>query len=522
MTEPTSRRYSTRAATVAGTAAVLALVVAGCTAPASGTDAEAVPLASAQAVADDPATQAQYSAFYDQTLTWSSCDSGFECATATVPVDWSAPDGATTTLALKKLPASGDAIGTLFINPGGPGESGAGFTDSARSFFSSEVRQVYDVVGWDPRGVADSSGITCVDDAALDVLLASDSTPDTAAERTEATDLMTQFGEACVAEAGDLAGTVDTVSTVKDLDVLRALVGDQTLSYYGASYGTYIGAWYAQLFPWRAGRLVLDGAVDPSLDVAAYAEGQAQGFAEGLAAFVESCLADELGTSCPLRGTTDQGVAQITALLEAADATPLTTSDADRPLTQSLMVTGLAMGMYADAYWPTLADSLTAAMQGDGDGMLVLADAYNERGDDGTYSSILGSNSAIYCLDHADTYTVDEIGEIADTLGEKYPPFGEMIGWGLLGCSVWPEQAVVPAQQLTAEGAAPIVVVGTTQDPATPYAWAEALADQLQSGVLVTREGTGHTGYSASTCVQEAADTYLIAGTAPADGTVCT
>ena len=285
----------------------------------------------------------------------------------------------------------------------------------------------------------------------------------------------------------------------------------------GASYGTYLGAWYAELFPWRVGRLVLDGAVDPSLTAEQYAEGQALGFSRAVKAFVDDCLSQR---SCPLRGSRDDAYGQLERLIDRADQQPLRTDT--RPLTEALLVTGLIQGMYSEELWPFVTEALTAALQGDGTATLTLADLYLDRDEDGSYGQALQALGPIYCLDHDDDQTVAEIRATSVALQQKYPPFGEAIGWGSLGCSAWPIEATVPARKLVAAGAAPILVVGTTGDPATPYEWAQSLAGQLEPGVLLTREGQGHTAYgTGNTCIDKAIVTYLVRGAPPADGTRC-
>jgi pimeloyl-ACP methyl ester carboxylesterase len=502
------------------------LVVAGLLLTACGTDlrpttsADPVPLpAVTDAPADDPASDPELARFYTQDVTWSGCDDGFRCASVTVPVDWSEPGGETITLAVKKLPASGERIGSLLINPGGPGVSGVEYVGNKKSQFGTAVRRVFDVVGWDPRGVGGSAPITCLTDAEYDRFLAADATPDTPAEVSEAVAGAEAYARACAENTGPILDHVDTLSTVRDMDVLRAVLGDERLSYYGGSYGTFLGAWYAETFPWRVGRLVLDGAVDPSLTTEEYAAGQAEGFQRGLHAYLEDCLKQ---SGCPLHGTPEQALATLSALIAQADANPLRTGDPDRPLTQSLLVTGLAMGMYSDRFWTAVSAAIGKALQGDGGLLLELADLYNERDASGHYGQVLDANPATYCLDHAEDASVAHIAELATDLGQRYPPFGDGMGWSALGCSTWPVPAVVQPQRLTAAGAAPIVVIGTTGDPATPYEWAQGLAGQLSSGRLVTWEGDGHTAYGrGSSCVGEAVDNYLVAGTAPDDGTVC-
>jgi len=467
--------------------------------------------------AQDPANQPALAVYYDQQPHWKGCGSKLECTTVTVPVDWSAPSGPTLGLAVVRRRASGSRIGSLLINPGGPGVAGADWVRQTSSLYGSKLRDAFDLVGWDPRGTGDSSGIRCLPDSRLDAYFSTDATPDDAAEQSAVVSANTEFGAGCKDHAGALFAHVDTLSTVRDMDVLRAVLGDRTLSYLGASYGTFLGAWYAQTFPWRVGRLVLDGAVDPSLSAADYTAGQALGFDRAITAYLTDCLHQQ---GCPWRGTPQEARDQLGALLQAADSNPLRTSS-NRPLTQSLMATGVLWGMYSTSTWRSLNEALTKALQGDGSALLALADNYNERDSEGRYAGTLQAYSPI-CLDHAETRTVAEIASAAADLGRRYPPLGDFIGWGAAGCLDWPAAAVLKPQRLTAPGAAPILVVGTTGDPATPYEWAQALASQLSSGRLLTREGSGHTAYlENSTCIDSAVESYLVGGTLPAQGTVC-
>jgi pimeloyl-ACP methyl ester carboxylesterase len=508
---------------VIATAAAFALggLLAGCSFSLPGqrsSTAAKPPAPSTSAPADDPAARPQLARFYGQKPTWTDCGGGFRCTSVTVPVDWAQPEGATISLAVIRRPATGSRIGSLFINPGGPGVSGVDFLREGSRVFSSTLGTAYDLVSWDPRGIGKSSPVECIPNAEIDAYLATDSTPDTPAEQTALVDVTRRFDAGCEQRTGPILAHVDTLSTVKDMDVLRAVVGDHTLTYYGGSYGTFLGAWYAQTFPWRVGRLVLDGAADPETDTAGYAAGQALGFARGLQAYVNDCLSSQ---DCPLRGNADQAKAQLTTLIDSADSRPLRTEDG-RPLTQSLLLTGIIQGMYTRLLWPTLNQALTKALQGDGSGLLALADEYNQRDAAGVYQQTMQATSAIYCLDHPETRTVTQIAADAQDLERRYPPLGASIGWGSLSCVGWPAKPVLHPQKLTAEGAAPILVVGSTGDPATPYEWAQALASQLSSGRLLTREGFGHTAYfQGSRCTDTAIDQYLLAGVLPERGTVC-
>ncbi|MFZ0157527.1 MAG: alpha/beta hydrolase [Kineosporiaceae bacterium] len=503
-------------------AVLLAVVMSGCT-PATtnepATKGEPAPAAATRSpTRPDPATDPAYAVFYGQKVTWKGCQDGFECTSVTVPMDWDKPAGQTLTLAVARSKAKGKRIGSLFLNPGGPGVPGIPYLRSVVGELPKEIRKAYDIAAWDTRGVGDSRPkITCLPNSALDAFYAADATPDSPAEVADMVTSLRAFAAACTAHTGALLGHVDTISTVKDMDVLRAVVGDQTLTYKGASYGTFLGAWYAQLFPWRVGRLVLDGAVDPSLDSTQYTQGQAKGFVRAVQAYVDHCLRSR---GCPLRGSRADAYGQLERLITRADAQPLRTEG--RPLTQALLVTGLIAAMYSEQLWPALTQGLTQALAGDGTTMLLLADSYLERDADGTYGNLLQAFTTIGCLDSGETRSVEQIAADAAAMKAKEPLFGDTFGWGGLSCAVWPLPDVVPQQRTTAVGAAPIVVIGTTNDPATPYEWAQGLASQLSSGRLITREGEGHTGYGmGSACVDAAVNAYLLHGTVPAEGLTC-
>jgi len=508
-----------RSLLAAGLASVLAL--AGCSAFRGADAPDPSPVGSPAAVAGDPAQDPALVSFYGQRLQWTGCQGGFECSHLEVPVDYADPSGATTTLALVRLPTAAkgaDRLGSLVLNPGGPGGSGIEYARGAASVVSDQVRAHFDVVGFDPRGVGTSDPLQCLPDAAVDTFLATDPTPDDPAEVTQLEDEGRALGKGCQA-AGELAAHVDTRSVARDLDVLRAALGDAKLSYLGKSYGTYLGALYAQAFPARVGRFVLDGVIDPALTSDEVDAGQAAGFERALRAYVEDCLA---GDSCPLRGSVDDGVAQIQQLLVRTDASPLRTGT-DRPLTEGLTYLALAYPLYARQLWPDLSSALTKAFSGDGSAMLTLADAYAQRRANGSFEN--NANTVIYavnCLDRPDTDTPADVERTAAALSRTSPTFGRFLAWGSLPCTTWPIPPVGSPGPVRAEGAGPILVVGTTRDPATPYAWAQSTARELSSGHLLTYDGDGHTAYRlGSACVDAAVDTYLLAGTPPEDGARC-
>ncbi len=455
--------------------------------------------------------------FYAQKLTWSACETGFQCATATAPLDWSNPRRAPIELALIRQPATGTPIGSLLVNPGGPGGSGYDFIAHSIDYaVDAKLRANYDIVGFDPRGVNRSSAVSCYDDPKqLDAFLfdlpkAQPGTPASAAEIEQS---MAKFGEQCAKFSGDLLGFVDTVSAARDLDMLRAVLGDKKLNYLGYSYGTFLGATYAELFPKKTGRLVLDGALDPSTSDFQVTKTQAVGFESALRAYLVDCLTTK---GCPFSGTVESATAQIGALLDNLDVNPIRAKDG-RQLGSGTMFTAIILPLYSRDNWPALGDLFTTVMAGTADYAFTLADSYYSRDPNGTYSdNSTEAFLAINCLDSRSTSTEAGLDVEAAALKQVAPLFGPRMSYGGTSCAKWPAQPTRDRGPITAAGAAPILVVGTTNDPATPYIWAQALASQLESGHLVTYTGEGHTAYNKSNaCVNDAVDSYLIDGTVP-------
>lgn len=460
------------------------------------------------------------SAFYQQKLDWNECGPS-HCTWVKVPVDYTDPSGATLQLRVKLTPARDDKPrGKLFLNPGGPGGSGVEYLPLFVGQASSEVRDSYDFIGFDPRGVGSSTPLECLPDKEFDTYTNLDPDPDDEAEIAAARAATRELGEACAQNGGDLASHVSTLEAAKDIDILRALVGEKKLSYYGASYGTQLGATYAELFPSRVGRMILDGAVDASLDDRASSLGQAEGFERALDAYVAFCTAKR---DCPL-GTDPEGAkAKISDFIGALDANPMK-SPKGRLLTEGAAFYGLVTPLYSEANWPILTAGLQGAFKGDPTIMLALFDTYFGRQPDGTYKDNSGEViTAVRCLDSTGASTVEQVKASFPEFEKVSPTFGRVLAWGALGCQDWPLEAEGTQQvEISAKGAAPILVVGTTRDPATPYEWAEALADQLESGVLVTRAGDGHTGYHAgNSCIDDILDAYLLKDTVPENGVKC-
>lgn len=458
--------------------------------------------------------------FYGQRADWVTCAQNIECADVYAPLDWENVSAENpVTLRMTRHEATGsERLGSLFVNPGGPGASGAAFVaQSLDRAVSQELQEYYDVIGWDPRGVGDSSAVACYDAAGTDEYLFGipKNPPRTDAWIAEAQQVSTAFGEACAEQTGDLLAHVDTVSTARDLDMLRAIVSDTKLNYIGYSYGTRIGAYYAELFPDRVGRVVLDGVVDPNSSLYDIVLFQTKGFEQAFERYLEWCV---LGSNCPFPSTVDQALASVSTLLEKVEAQPLQGEDG-RMLGTSTLLTAIVYPLYDEGSWSYLNDLFTSLKTGDTRMAFSLADAYYSRDSSGEYLD--NSNeafAAINCLDYTRETDLEVMRRNAAEIAAAAPLFGKYQGFGEIGCAEWPVAAKPFTKPITAAGSQPILVIGTTGDPATPYQWSVDLAASLQNGVLVTYNGEGHTAYNrspANECVLNTVDDYMIRGTVP-------
>lgn len=471
------------------------------------------------------AIPAELKPYYGQKLSWRECGViGFECTTLEVPLDYENPDPqAELQLAVsrKKSEGEGKPIGSLMVNPGGPGGSAIQYLQQAAAVgFPPKLRGKYDIVGMDPRGVARSEPVECLSDREMDAYTRTDQTPDDGQETEKLIAAYKGFAKGCEQRSSGLLSHVSTVEAARDMDVLRAALGDGKLHYYGASYGTFLGATYAGLYPQRTGRLVLDGAMDPSLTALEINKQQTGGFATAFEAFARDCVKRK---DCPLgTGSAQDAGKKLSAFFKKVDAKPLRTGEA-RSLTESLATTGVIQSMYTQVYWPRLREALADGMDGDGAGLLALADSYYERDADGSYGNIMFANPAVNCLDLPAAFSGPDAAEKAIPAFEKASPvFGEAFAWAALNCTYWQEEATGRPRKIVAEGAAPMIVVGTTRDPATPYAWAEGLAGQLATGRLLTYAGDGHTAFmQGSQCIDSAITGYLTKGRMPPENKRC-
>ncbi|WP_239513954.1 alpha/beta hydrolase [Streptosporangium sp. 'caverna'] len=452
-------------------------------------------------------------------LDWSDCGDGFECAKLAVPLDHEKPAGEKIGISVIRLPASGDRIGSILINPGGPGSSGIQYARGATSALSKAVRARFDVIGFDPRGVGDSSPVRCLSTNDLDSYVGLDGTPDSPDEVAVLEESSRRFASGCQARSGDLLAHIGTADAARDMDLLRAALGDPRLTYLGKSYGTQLGAVYADLFPDHVRALVLDGAVDPSLPPLELNAAQARGFEVALDAFLENCFTAD---DCPFKGSVASARAEITKLLRHTDTTPLANAMNDgRPVGEGWTALGLLTPLYDRQAWPILRQALGQALKGDGTTLLRMADLLVDRQEDGGYTNQTEANMAINCVDSTYPRDPEAFAAAARKAVKDAPLFGSYVMWGSLPCAYWPVKAGAK-EKIDAPGAPPIMVVGTKRDPATPYEWSKALASELSSGVLVGFDGDGHTAYlSGSSCVDRLVDEYLIDLAVPKDGTSC-
>jgi pimeloyl-ACP methyl ester carboxylesterase len=453
--------------------------------------------------------------YYDQRLTWRPCrGGGMQCARLEVPLDYAKPAGATIRISVLRVPAANpqQRVGSLVINPGGPGVSGVDYAAVADAAFGPELRQAFDIVGFDPRGVGESAPLDCIGDQQLDTFLAADPDPDTPSEVARADRLIKRFGLGCTERSGALAAHVSTLESARDMDVLRAALGDTRLTYFGSSYGTLLGADYAGLFPKRVGRMVLDGGIDPSLSSLELGLLQAQGFETALRAYVQHCV--DAG-ECFLGADVDTGTRRIRTFLDAVDARPIDGSPTRR-LTAGLAVLGIWQPLYDQRQWGLLDSSLEAAFAGNGAPLLSLADFYTHRRPTGFADNFEQVLVAVNCLDRDDAVPSRTVPALLPRFEKASPTWGRIFAYGVSSCASWPVHSGQVPAPVHAPGSAPIMVVGTTRDPATPFSGAEALARQLESSVLVRRDGDGHLAYhSGNACVDSTIESYLVSGKVP-------
>jgi pimeloyl-ACP methyl ester carboxylesterase len=505
----------------AATAAAVVMVLSGCSLIQS--DPNSAPEPKVTISQTPPPGSEALAPYYSQKLAWKGCGVG-QCAQLRVPLDYANPAGESIEIAVLRMRATrpSQRIGSLVVNPGGPGGSGVDYARAADFIVGRPVRQQFDIVGFDPRGVQRSAPVDCLPDSQMDGYLGRDPTPDTTAEQQQFQASSVAFGRGCQQRTGALIGHVSTIDAAKDMDILRSALGDAKLNYLGKSYGTFLGATYADLFPTLVGRFVLDGVVAPDETPEELALGQAEGFETATRAWAADCVD---GSRCPLGSSVDEVMAGMRTLLKDLDAKPIPVQGQGdvTELTEGWAATGIAEAMYDQREWDTLTAALRDVLKGDGTALMDLADQYAERNSSGQYTgNLLEAFPAVTCLDAADSPDLQTYAERAVTFSAKAPTWGALMAWGGEQCGVWPVKAVGHPHVVTAQGSGPIVVVGTTRDPATPYESSVRLHDQLANARLITYDGDGHTAYGRSnSCVDDAIDTYYTQGIPPKDGLTC-
>ncbi|MBN1093143.1 alpha/beta fold hydrolase [Blastococcus sp. TML/M2B] len=505
--------------------AALTLLAAGCTSD-GGSDEEAT--TSASSAPAEPTAEP---------IEWTDCNDllqpllagrpgsergmTFECGQVTVPISYDEPGGERLPLRLVRgvHPQQTEKIGSLVVNPGGPGASGLDAALGLALTLPEDVLRRFDLVGFDPRGVASSSPVECIPDATKDRIVAAEPQPTSAEQLDSVFDLAREVAEGCAEryESPAALGAFNTVDTARDMDLIRQSLGEEQLTYLGYSYGTTLGSTYAELFPDRVRAFVLDAAVDPDADLRAAGEARAAGLEAGFDAFAQNCTG--LIAGCPLGA--DPRVFVDELMLQASQAPIASTKEGEtRQATPGVVLTAIQAGLYDTRTWPQLSQSLAAARAGDAAGLFSLADSYSGRLQDGRYSNLLDANLAINCADTEEEVDTDEVRALAAEWDAEYPLFGANAAAGLYNCTPW-EADRTPLPTVDAEGSAPILVVGNQGDPVTPLPGAVNLAEDLTAGVLLTWQGQGHTAYPKNQCVNDAVNAYLIDLVVPVDGLTC-
>ena len=471
--------------------------------------------------AKEPDPLSSLAQYQSQELKWRGCYGNYQCSNLLVPIKYADLSVGAFSLALLRFQALDQdrRIGSLVVNPGGPGASGVNYAYNAENIVSPAILERFDIVGFDPRGVGDSAAIKCLNDSETDASFASDSKPDDETEFALLISEAKDYFVKCAANTKHLADYI-TLNSARDLEILRAVLGDEKLNFLGKSYGTYLGTLYAELFPENVGRFVLDGAVDPNSSNRDGTLGQAIGFESALNAFISSCLKR---SDCALTKDLPTARNQVIGLLAKTAITPLK-SKSGREVTESLVLVGIASALYdSESGWPTLRDAFKEATLGSGESFLTLADQYSGRQEDGSYLS--NENDALQvidCLDQKEIETISAFKKGVAEFAEKAPIFGSYLAYAGLACRYLPNLDSVEQIEIKKLRTKPVLIIGTTRDPATPYKWALALTKIFSGSVLVTLDGDGHTGHGrGSTCVDSAVDRYLLTGLTPKSALFC-
>jgi len=474
------------------------------------------PLPSPSVSVPAPAGLEQY---YEQDVNWTDCGAA-QCATIQVPLDYEAPGGPAIDLALTRVPATGKAIGSLLVNPGGPGGSAVEYAQAASFIVTPQITENFDIVGFDPRGVGQSTPVECMTDEQLDEYLVVDGTPDTPFEEQRLVDANSWPGIGCAQNSDQVFRHMGTLDVARDMDVVRAVVGDRYLNYLGKSYGSMLGLVYAELFPENVGRMVLDGILPADLDLQQLSLGQAKGFEVAFGDFARYCAEQ---SDCPFPGDATMVATALRAWLQSLDSDPILVGD--RVVNEAVASWAVLSYLYFPEYdYPELVAGLrSAVINRDATQLLEMLDVRINRGPDGKYLD--NSSEAFYavtCLDRPYDIGMDQVRSLARNWEDIAPTFGRALAWGVLACNNWPAVEDTPMMEVTAKGSAPILIVSTLNDPATPHEWGLRVSEQLENGRLITWDSYNHTAYNeGSSCITDAVDDYFLTGALPPQGTVC-
>jgi pimeloyl-ACP methyl ester carboxylesterase len=442
-----------------------------------------------------------------------------------VPVSYSDPNGPSIPIAVIELPSTGShPIGDIVFNPGGPGESGLQFLQDASNIFPVSLRSKFNLVSFDPRGTGSSDPLQCLTPDQIRAYLSITPVPRTSAQINQVVAATKGFVANCEKNKPvSFIASMSTANTARDMDRLRAALGEPKLTYYGFSYGTYLGTVYAEMFPSKVRAMVFDGAVDPALGSNALGIQQSLGFQKDLHDFLNWCAAR---SSCSggLPAAPAKAFSELMRRFEngsVIQANLQSSFGGTQPVDYGVALLGVLTALYSTSTWPILGQALSNAFNGDGSYLAALAYNYAGQNQNGTFSNILSADTATSCLDRPAPKALSDYRAFAARLESVAPVFGGPEAWSTLTCAYWPVGPQSKPAPAHAPGAPPILVIGSTDDPATPYAWAKALASQLPHAVLLTRTGPGHTAYQFSSCVRNYADQYLETLALPPAGTDC-
>ena len=488
-------------------AATLALAVTACGNSSSSSDTTTNPLENTTTFVVNP-------------IEWKVCDGStsaqVECGNIEVPFDYANPDQGSFVLKVKKHNAASpaDRIGSMMVNPGGPGFGGSSLADNAQYYFSQDLIDYFDIIAWDPRGTGETTpAVNCVD--TFDEYFGLDSPPESPEEKQALIDASQAFNDKCAENSGTILPYISTKASAQDINSLRLALGEEKVSYFGFSYGSELGTTWATMFPETVRAIVVDGAVDPNASSTQEGLNQAKGFEGQLTTFLKQCSEK---TTCAFH---NGGKAEdaFDKLVLDIDTTPLEVSKDRTLVTQGVLFTAVAQAMYSDYYWPQLSEALHDAQLGDGKGILQLYDDYYQRNTDGTYGNELEAFLAISCLDDPGAISIEEVDSRIEEFIAAAPRLGGNFAYGY-SCALWPVKQADKVT-ITGKGAGPIVVIGTTGDAATPLESTRNMALGLEQGILIVVEANQHTGYGANNCVVKAVDEYLIKLTVPTNETNC-